>query len=150
MSRCFGQYVQQQLSVNKRLYNSLDRLSPWAEFLLSQYLFLSHTATRHLYLIARKSIDKCSYKCTSMYLMCMYDAAQMLDIRLISALTYVMNHKTTNCQRCNPDMGKWQNRQTKYEEDNVSHLVSCLRMKCVQIIWITITNGKWRSFKCYK
>lgn len=40
MPRCFGQYVQQQLSVNKRLYNSLARISPWREFLHSEYLFL--------------------------------------------------------------------------------------------------------------
>ncbi len=45
MPRCFGQYVQQQLSANKRLYNSLDSISPWREFLHSEYLFFEHTAT---------------------------------------------------------------------------------------------------------
>lgn len=47
MSRCFGQYVQ-QLSANKRLYNSPDSVSPYREFLHSEYLFFEHTTTRSL------------------------------------------------------------------------------------------------------
>lgn len=63
MPRCFGQYVQKQLPVNKRLYNSLDSVSPWRELLLSEYLFFEHTtATSLLQLIASKSIGQLSLK----------------------------------------------------------------------------------------